>query len=929
LTASLGKVSLPLTSKENSGKSDRPEAEKQLKLNLPLQREVNTSANNWRSKKDTDGDKKAVGFLWNADPRLPQLEQIQQSDDNWFNQTEAQFVERSIIQKRRNIRRTWIGVSVAFLTLIGIFIQLQQTELREKASRVRNLNQPLDKLILAIQATAQSQSILKPFLTSAFGEVQARLAEAIEVSRESNSIKIEQNVNAVAISDNGQYIAIATSNSNPDQSDGRLSLRNFRGDEINNFKVIDGVYSIIFSPDNKTILINPKNGGQSQLLDFKGKSILLDFKGKLIQDFPVSDNPATSSPHNPATFSPQGNMIVTNLKKRVQLWDLKGNLIVDFPVSKEDVTFNSIAVSPQSNMIVVSLDEIVKPSDLNFIQKVQLWDLRGNLIRNFPVPKGKNRVYSVAFSHDGQRVVGVIGEPDKPSSTVHLHLWDIKGNQLKDFSNSLEDEANSTKALSVNGFTNKDVISGLKSAATMDMRYYSVTFTTDGQKIISTGKDTNKNNGDLGLRLGLWNIKGDSLHSLQQLLFKEAKFLSFSRDGKYAITFNEVSGNSYDVKLWDLQGNAIAAFSGSQTPVNAVAISPDGKTIASGSEDGSVRLWDSKGNFISQMNPPDSKEGLSADTSAISISSNGQTLVSGTNYSPDPNSPYKYQPSGTVHLWNLQGTLTGTFKAYNGVINAIAISADGNTIVTSGGSNEMRDYKIRLWDRLGNLITENFQSLDETGEKRFDGSKVAISLDGQTIVGTEYGSTYGSTFQLWDRQGKTISKPLKGHKGCIFDIAISSDGKTIVSASNDGTVRLWDRQGNPIGQPFQNPNPRSVAISNDGEYIVTGGGDNRVRLWDRQGNLIGQPMTGHPFLVSTVAISPDKSYIVSSDDNYLGTLRLWRAGTWQTWLQIGCNRLRYHPVLKTPETEVAKGAKETCEKYVWNLTQQPGQNGEN
>ena len=109
---------------------------------------------------------------------------------------------------------------------------------------------------------------------------------------------------------------------------------------------------------------------------------------------------------------------------------------------------------------------------------------------------------------------------------------------------------------------------------------------------------------------------------------------------------------------------------------------------------------------------------------------------------------------------------------------------------------------------------------------------------------------------------------------------------------------------------------RSVAFSSDGQRIVSGSDDRTVRLWNREGNPIGQPFRGHEDKVRSVAFSPDGQYIVSSSDDK--TVRLWeREGNWQPWLQVACNRLYNHSVLTNPQTEEAKGARETCQKYVW------------
>ncbi|MEH2408610.1 WD40 repeat domain-containing protein [Nostoc sp.] len=162
-----------------------------------------------------------------------------------------------------------------------------------------------------------------------------------------------------------------------------------------------------------------------------------------------------------------------------------------------------------------------------------------------------------------------------------------------------------------------------------------------------------------------------------------------------------------------------------------------------------------------------------------------------------------------------------------------------------------------------------------------------------------------------------VSIASRDHEGDFRSVAISADGQTIVSGGHDGTVRLWNRQGLPLAEPLYGHQDcvNSVAISADGQTIVSGGNDGTVRLWNRQGLALAEPLYGHQGDVRSVAISADGQTIVSGGGD--GTVRLWQSG-WRVWLQVCCDRLRYHPIFTNPQTEEAKAACEVCRKYVWS-----------
>ena len=280
-----------------------------------------------------------------------------------------------------------------------------------------------------------------------------------------------------------------------------------------------------------------------------------------------------------------------------------------------------------------------------------------------------------------------------------------------------------------------------------------------------------------------------------------------------------------DISLAD--DTELPPFLGHSERVRAVAISPDGQTIVSGSFDQTIRLWDLSGAPIGAP-----FQGHTDVVLSVAISPDGQMIVSGSF-------------DQTIRLWDLSGAPIGApFQGHTDAVSSVAISPDGQTIVS--GSN---DNTVRLWDLSGVPIGAPFQGHTDVV------SSVAISPDGQTIVS----GSNDNTVRLWDLSGVPIGAPFQGHTDVVSSVAISPDGQTIVSGSNDNTVRLWDLSGAPIGAPFQGHTDvvSSVAISPDGQTIVSGSNDNTVRLWDLSGAPIGAPFQGHTDVVSSVAISPD------------------------------------------------------------------------
>jgi WD40 repeat protein len=581
----------------------------------------------------------------------------------------------------------------------------------------------------------------------------------------------------------------------------------------------DAVHGVAYSPDG-TRLASGSSDGTVRVWDaITGREALPPLRGHTGEIMAVA-------------YSPDGKTLASAGDDRtVRLWDARTGQLIHILRSQSF----AVAFSPDGRRLVTGNGSVVR-----------VWDVTtGHEVPFSPLTDHTAPIASVAYSPDGRRFASAcLGSI--------VRVWDATtGKVILIFDHHVFAATSGATAVafstdgrrlatgSLEGLiTVWDVATGrvLRRLTGHTSGVTSVAFSPDGTRLAASSlggvikvwdwdRDPTMPEANRGLILQSFSQSG-----LESLTLKghtgSVTQVAFSPDGMQLAS----AGGDGTIKVWDARGDPEARTLEGHT----FAFSPDGKWLASTIwKDANVTLWDTTtGQQIHKL------AGHTAEATAVAFSPDGQWLASGSE-------------DRTVKLWDVAtGQPLRTFEVYVVGYLGLAFSPDGKWLASSSV-----DKTVKLWDVATGQPT---RTLD--GGEVMD---VAFSPDGTRLAS----SCYDKTVRLWDVATGQLIRTIEGGTGWGWGVAFSPDGTRLAAAASNRTIKLWDVGTGRLIRAFAGNTAPVVdlAFTPDGRGLASTSRDGTVKLWDVETGQEALLLRGHTSAGMSVAFSPDGTRLATAD----------------------------------------------------------------
>jgi WD40 repeat protein len=359
-----------------------------------------------------------------------------------------------------------------------------------------------------------------------------------------------------------------------------------------------------------------------------------------------------------------------------------------------------------------------------------------------------------------------------------------------------------------------------------------------------------KNHPDLTRRMRIIPILSQPCSIWPELA--EHQMISFLPGRSYAVAFQEVLGALGLPSALTTQPERLAerfVLKGHTGMVRSVSLSGDGYTLASGSSDRTIKLWNVQtGQLLRTLT------GHTSSVYCVAWSADGYTLASASG-------------DKTIILWDLQTQQARyLLKGHTSYVQCIAWSADGRMLVSASA-----DRTIKLWNAQTGQLRQTLMGHEDAVYS------VAWSADELTLAS----GSGDYTVRIWNAQTGQLRHTLSGHKDTVYCVAWSADGYTLASSGEQKVIKLWHTR---TGQLLHNLPGRSgpvysLLLSADGQTLISGNADHTISIWSvqaqdlsaeqRDANDVGVPSTDHPGTLTSPALPTNVVCCYSREDTAL------------------------------------------------------------
>jgi WD40 repeat protein len=331
----------------------------------------------------------------------------------------------------------------------------------------------------------------------------------------------------------------------------------------------------------------------------------------------------------------------------------------------------------------------------------------------------------------------------------------------------------------------------------------------------------------------------------------EVRCLAFSPNGRLLAT----GSGDRSVRLWDVRhGKALQEWQGHKGAVNCLVFSPNGRLVASGGRDGTACLWQVPDGQASKR-----LEGHSQMVTCLAITPDDQILATGS-------------ADSSVQLWSLpDGESLRLLPGHDAAVLALAISPDGTILATAGGDSTARLWELPGGRALKTLVGHRDQELDGVLCLAFNPAGDLLATGGSDGL-----------IKLWSLPSGQCLATLKDHKRDVCCLVFSPDGKLLASGGGDHCIHVWEA---PHGREVAAweahcSEVTQLAFGTGGHWLVSIsnsglGGDQSSRLWSIPDGRGLKSLHGHQRAVNCLALDSQGTVLASGSADH--SVRLWTA----------------------------------------------------